>query len=130
MVAGYEGDALVSLAGLRGDNRYDVLDALPCALADCGVEMPASDLAAAAVAFTDLARTYLDGRAEPLTVVEQVAKIVSGTGYQESVLKLPLVAVWTLDDEWGQGWGRSFEQLTTVVGEACYEQLSDDAAAT
>src|SRR5258708_2802168 len=95
------------LAGLHGDNRYDVLDALPGALADCGVEMPASDLPAAAVAFTDLARAYLEGRAELLTVAEQVAEILSGTGYQESVLDLPLVAVWTLDDEWGQGWGRS-----------------------
>jgi hypothetical protein len=130
MVAGYEGDALVSLAGLHGDNRYDVLDALPGALADCGVEMSLSDRAAAAVAFTDLACQYLEGRTEPLTVVEQVTKILSETGYQESVLDLPLVTVWTLDDEWGQGWGRSVEQLTAVVRSACEEQLSNGAAAT
>jgi hypothetical protein len=43
---------------------------------------------------------------------------------------LPLVAVYTLDDEWGQGWGRSVEQLTGVVREACEEQLSKGTPAT
>jgi hypothetical protein len=32
---GYDGESLVHLAGLHGDNPFDVRDALPGALADC-----------------------------------------------------------------------------------------------
>jgi hypothetical protein len=130
LTAGHDGEALVSLAGLHGDNRYDVLDALPGALKDCGIQVPASIVAAASVAFADLARTCLDGRIEPLTVVQLVDRILRESGHHDGVLDLPLAAVYTLDDEWGQGWGRPAEQLTAVVREACEEQLSTTTTAT
>src|SRR5277367_1711761 len=37
LVAGYDGECLVSLAGLHGDDPHDVRDGLPGALLDCGV---------------------------------------------------------------------------------------------
>jgi hypothetical protein len=42
LVAGYDGEHLVHLAGLHGDDPCDVRDALPDALRDCGIELPAS----------------------------------------------------------------------------------------
>ena len=42
LVAGYDGEHLVYLAGLHGDDPYDVRDALPDALRDCGIELPVS----------------------------------------------------------------------------------------
>ena len=40
LVAGYDGECLVSLAGLHGDDPHDVRDVLPGALLDCGVTIP------------------------------------------------------------------------------------------
>jgi hypothetical protein len=40
IAAGYDGEALIYLAGLHGDDPCEVHDALPDALRYCGVEMP------------------------------------------------------------------------------------------
>jgi hypothetical protein len=42
IVAGYDGESLVLLAGLHGDDPFDVRDALSGALRDCGVAVPGS----------------------------------------------------------------------------------------
>ena len=52
IVAGHDGERLICLAGLHGDDPHDVHDALPGALQDCGVPWPESDVAAATVAAT------------------------------------------------------------------------------
>ena len=64
IVGGHDGEALVHLAGLHGDDPHEIHDALPDALRNCGVDMPDSDVAAAAVAFTHApACTWTDSRA-------------------------------------------------------------------
>jgi hypothetical protein len=129
IVAGYDGEHLVYLAGLHGDNPHDVSDALPGALRDCGVEIPGSDVAAAAVTFTDLARVHLDGQAGPLWVAQQVDEVLGRSGYTADVIGLPLGILYCIADEWGEGWGRSVEQLTALVREACTKQLSNGTVA-
>jgi hypothetical protein len=62
MVAGYDGEHLVHLAGLHGDDSREVRDALPAALRDCGVELPESGEAAATIVYAQLVRMFLDGR--------------------------------------------------------------------
>jgi hypothetical protein len=54
LVAGYDGEHVVHLAGLHGDDSREVNDALRDALLDCGVTLPESEAAAAAVVYTDL----------------------------------------------------------------------------
>lgn len=58
IAAGHDGEALIYLAGLHGDDPSEIHDALPQALRDCGV--PDSDVAAPA-AFTDAARLDVKG---------------------------------------------------------------------
>jgi hypothetical protein len=52
--------------------------------------VPASIVAAASVALTDLARTYLEVRIEPPTVVQLVDKILRESGHHDGVLDFPL----------------------------------------
>jgi hypothetical protein len=61
IAGGHDGEALIYLAGLHGDDPHDVHDALPQALRDCGVKMPDPGTGAAAAAFTDLARLEVNG---------------------------------------------------------------------
>ena len=61
IAAGHDGEALIYLAGLHGDDPAEVHDALPEALRDCGVEMPDPGTGAAVVAFTELARLEVNG---------------------------------------------------------------------
>jgi hypothetical protein len=63
IAGGHDGDALRYLAGLHGDDPREVHDALPQALMVCGAEMPDSDVAAAAVLFTHIARLHVEGLA-------------------------------------------------------------------
>ena len=58
---GHDGEALIYLAGLHGDDPREIHDALPQALRDCGVEMPDPGTGAAAAALTDLARLEVNG---------------------------------------------------------------------
>jgi hypothetical protein len=130
LVAGYDGEYLVHLAGLHGDDPHDVHDALPDALRDCGVEIPGSDVAAATVTFIDLARMHLNGQAGPLWVAQKVDEVLSRSGYLASVMDLPLGSLYCIADEWGEGWGRPVEQLAALVREACEEQLRNGTVAT
>ena len=130
IVAGHDGEHLVYLAGLHGDDPHDVHDALPDALGDCGVEIPGSDVAAATVAFIDLSRMHLAGQAGPLWVAQKVDEVVERSEYAASVMDLPLGRLYCIADEWGEGWGRSVEQLTALVSQASEEQLHNGTVAS
>jgi hypothetical protein len=123
IAAGFDGESLVQLAGLHGDDPHDVHDLLPAALEDCGVHLPDSDTAAANVAFDHIARLFRDGLTGPQWVLQRITEISARTGYRGSVLDLPLGSLFGLDDEWGAGWGRTTEELTAVIREVCQEQL-------
>ena len=120
---GYDGAALVDLAGLHGDDPYEVRDLLPAALADCDVAVPTTDAAAAMTAFTSLAQLYADGKAGERWIVDKVSEILARSGYPSSVIALPLGQLYGLDDEWGAGWGRTDAELLAVTREACLDQL-------
>jgi hypothetical protein len=130
MVAGYDGEHLVYLAGLHGDDPHEVRDALPDALLDCGIAMPMSEVAAVKLVFTDFARMYIDGAADAPWICRQVEYAVIDSDFSDSVMALPLGRLYGLDDEWKGGWGRSTEQLAQTVREACEEQLRDGSVAT
>jgi hypothetical protein len=123
---GHDGERLVHLAGLHGDDPCDVRDTLPGALEDCGVILPDSDVAAAAVVFGELARLHLCGLATPLWVVQRAEQVLYQSGYSDSVLALPLGQLYGIADEWGAGWGRTNDQLAAIIREACEEQLRGD----
>jgi hypothetical protein len=124
IVAGHDGEQLICLAGLHGDDPRDVHDALPGALQDCGVQWPESDVAAAAVAFTHLARMHLAGQAGALWVAQKAEEIALASGYSADVLALPLGQVGGIADAWGAGWAGTDEQLAATVAGACEEQLA------
>jgi len=128
IVAGYDGERLVYLAGLRGDDPRDVHDALPGALQDCDVRWPESDVAAATVAFAHLARMHVAGQAGALWVAQQVEEMVLNTGYSDGVMSLPLGHVYGIADAWGAGWAGTDEQLAAAVRAACEEQLAGSPA--
>jgi hypothetical protein len=123
LVAGYDGECLVSLAGLHGDDPHDVRDVLPGALLDCGVAMPNSDVAAAFVSFTHLAHLHVDGLAGPKWVGQKVEEVLIRSGYAREVIDLPLGRLYYIADEWGARWGRTDQELAVIVREACDEQL-------
>jgi hypothetical protein len=123
LVDGYDGPALVELAGLHGDDPREVRDLLPAALADCNVAVPATDAAAAMEAFTHLAKLCIDGKAGERWIVDKVAEIISRSSYADSVISLPLGQLYDLDDEWGYGWGHTDADLRAVTREACHDQL-------
>lgn len=125
---GYDGEQLVHLAGLHSDDPCDVHEALPSAIQDCGVPWPESDVAAATVAFTHLARMHLAGQAEALWVAQKVEEVVLNSGYSEGVIALPLGQVYGITDAWGAGWGGTDEQLAEAVRVACEDQLASSSA--
>jgi hypothetical protein len=124
LVAGYDGEQLIQLAGLHGDDPHDVHDALPGALLDCGVSWPESDVEAATVAFVHLARMHRAGQAAALWVAQEVEEIVLSSDYSDGVMTLPLGQVYGITDAWGAGWGGTNEQLAGVARTACEEQLA------
>jgi hypothetical protein len=124
LVAGHDGEHLVHLAGLHGDDPWDVSDALPDALRECGAEMP-SDEAAATAVLIDLARTYLDGQAGPLSVDETVEAVLSTSGYPASELAMPDLFY---DQDWDRH--RSVRRLTAFIREACEKHLRNGTLAT
>jgi hypothetical protein len=134
IAGGRDGQALRYLAGLHGDDPREVHDALPEALMDCGVQMPDSDVAAAAVVFTHIARLHVNGLVGPLRATQQVSRIVDRSTDSAGMVDLPLGKLYCLDWEWldceqGAVWGRSIEELAAVIREACEEQLRSDATA-
>jgi hypothetical protein len=125
LVQGYDGEALRTLAGLSGNDRYDVEEILPAALADCAVAIPDSFLCAAQVVFTALARTNIHQRATERWIADIVSGIVRQSAYDDDVIDLPLGQIYILDVEWDEGWGRTEEQLIADIRAACRAQLAD-----
>lgn len=125
LVAGYDGEHVVALAGLHGDDPNDVRDVLPDALLDCGVTIPNSVAAAASVSFTHLARMHVDGQAGAFWIAQKVDDVVTGARYAHEVFDLPLGRLYGISDEWGAGWGRTERELTDVVKRACEDQLRE-----
>ncbi|HEY5989046.1 MAG TPA: hypothetical protein VIV12_22105, partial [Streptosporangiaceae bacterium] len=122
---GHDGDALRTLAGLSDkDDPRDIRELLPEALADCGMEIPDSDSAAALVAFTNFARMHADGRASERWVLTKVCEIAARCGYAPTVTSLPLGKVSVLADEWRAGPGRTERELQAEIRQACAAQLA------
>lgn len=124
LVRGYDGEHLVHLAGLHGDDPREVRDVLPCALRDCGVRLPDSDAAAAVSVFGQLARRHLDGAVEAARVIGVVGSVLAWCGYPQAVMDLPLGRLLPIEDEWDDHWGRTREELTAIVRDACDKQLA------
>jgi hypothetical protein len=129
LVAGYDGEHLISLAGLHGDDPHDVRDVLPDALLDCGVAIPDSDVAAASLSFNHLARMHVDGLAAAQWVSQKVEEVLIRSGYDRDVFDLPLGCLLDIADEWGDG-RRTDQELAAMVREACEEQLRYGSVAT
>jgi hypothetical protein len=124
LAGGRGGPAPAELAGLNGRDPHAIRDLLPAAPAELGIVVPAADLAAAGVVFTDLARLRLSGRASERWVVDKVTEIAENRGYDNRLLRSPLARLWTLDDEWSAGWGRTQAELAAEVRAACAQQLN------
>ncbi len=127
IAAGYDGQTVAELAGLHGDDPHEVRDLLPAALAECGVSIPGHpaherERAAAMVAFTAIARLQASGRASERWVIDKVVQITE-PDFKPSITGLPLGQLFALDDEWEAGWGRTEEQLSAAVRQACAQQL-------
>jgi hypothetical protein len=105
LASGTEGDGVARLAGLSGRDAHEVCDAVPAALADCGVRVPPSVAAAAMVAFTSIARLFAAGKASERWVASKVAEIVERAGHPTDLTDLPMSSLYLLDDEWAGGWG-------------------------
>jgi hypothetical protein len=130
LTAGYDGGHLVYLAGLHSDETREIRDVLPDALRDCGTLMPESDVVAATVVFTHVARLHAAGQGSARWVAQKVEEVLMKSGYSESVIALPLGHLYCIADEWAEHWGRTDEQLTRLVHEACEEQLRSGSIAT
>ena len=128
LVAGYDGENLIHLAGLPGEDSHETYDALPAALDDCGVSIPKSDVAAATVVFTDLARMHLNGQAGPQWIGQKVEEVLCAAGYPADLIALPLGSLYCIADEWDEGWGRPVEQLIALVHDRCEEQVRTGTA--
>jgi hypothetical protein len=123
IAAGYDGESLVSLAGLSGDDPNDVRELLPDALDDCGVTVPGPVAAAAAEAFSRIAEDFEAGLAAPYWVAQKADQVLARSEYADDVLAMPLGKLFDVACEWDGGWGRSRQQLETVIRQACDEQL-------
>ncbi|WP_413644530.1 hypothetical protein [Micromonospora sp. RTP1Z1] len=126
LVNGHDSQTLRELAGLDGRDPHAVRDLLPAALAEIGIALPTTDLAAATDAFRHLAELCLAGRAGERWVAQMVEEIVIRTDYSNSVIDLPLGQLYGADDAWEGGWGPTVEELTATVRAACVEQISFD----
>jgi hypothetical protein len=82
-----------------------------------------STQAALKVAYDHIARMHLNGRVRWAWVVNQVAGLVIDNGYASEVLEQPLGELWGIDDELGEPWSRTDEELAGVVRQACIEQV-------
>lgn len=123
LASGYDGEDLVRMAGLHGDDPREVGDVLPGALLDCGARLPDSDVAAAGDVFTRVARRHLDGRADVGQVVFVAGAVLAWLGYPEDVLSLPLGQLADIENEWDEKWGRPQDTLAAMVRDACEQQL-------
>jgi hypothetical protein len=122
LVQGYDGMSLAELAGLGGRDAGEVRDLLLAALADAGVGPLSSRQAALKVAYDHIANMHLTGRVRWAWVVNQVVELVIGNGYADEVFEQPLGALWGIDDELGEPWSRTEDELAGIVRRACIEQ--------
>jgi len=106
LLDGHDSHTLRELAGLNGRDPHAVRDLLPAALAEIGIALPTTDLAAATDAFRHLAELCLAGRAGERWVAQMVEEIVIRTDYSNSVIDLPLGQLYGADDAWEGGWGQ------------------------
>lgn len=120
---GHDGEALRELAGLNGKDTHAARDLLPAALAEMGVELPLTHVAAVIEAFRDLADMLLARRTDAQWVVKRVEQIIVQAQYDDEVLNMPLGHLYGLDDEWEGGWGRTPAELKAEVEARCSEQL-------
>jgi hypothetical protein len=130
LVGAYDGEHLIHLAGLRGDDPREVRDVLPDALRDCGVQMPESDVAAAEIVFMQLAHAYLEGTVEPAGVMRTVGAVLAWSGYPKAIIAMPLGDLLYIEDEWDGGWGRTRQELANAMQQLCREQLGIGPATT
>jgi hypothetical protein len=123
LVEGYDGESLAELAGLSGRDTREVRDLLPAALADAGIALVSSRQAALKVAYDHIANMHLSGRVRWAWVVNQVAGLVIGNAYASEVFEQPLGDLWRIDDEPGQPWNRTDDELAGIVRQTCIEQV-------
>ena len=133
LVQGYDGPALRELAGLDGSDPIAVRELLPAALGETGVPGPSDAdvddvcrserVARLDIVYRDVAQLCLDGRASERWVGDKVAEIVSDELYSEEATVPPLGELFSLDDEWGAGWGRTDQELAHEVRRACRRQV-------
>ncbi|GAB2681311.1 hypothetical protein GCM10009743_66810 [Kribbella swartbergensis] len=130
LVLGYDGAALAELAGLSGQDTREVRDLLPEALAEAGVRPLSSKLAAVKVAFDHVANLHLSGRARWAWVVNQVVEVVYRTGDASEAFEQPLGQFYGIDDEAGEPWSRTEDELARIVRQACLDQTASHRAAS
>lgn len=130
LVAGHEGEHVVHLAALHGDDPREIDDVLPDALLDCGVMLPESETAAVTAVYMDLARMHLVGQAGALWVCQKVDQLLLRVEFDEGLMRLPLSRLYDVDCEWIGGWGRTAQQLRAFVRETCEEQVRQDSVTT
>jgi hypothetical protein len=123
LVQGYDGESLAELAGLSGRDTREVRDLLPAALADAGFAPLSSRQAALKVAYDHIANMHLSGRAHWTWAVNKVVELVIGNGYASEVFEQPLGSLWGIDDELGEPWSRTEDELAGIVRQACIEQV-------
>jgi hypothetical protein len=123
LVQGYDGRSLAELAGLSGLDTREVRDLLPAALADAGVGPLSSRQAALKAAYNHIANMHLAGRVRWTWVVDQVVVLVIGNKYASDAFEQPLGDLWGIDDELGEPWSRTEEELAGIVRQACFEQV-------
>jgi hypothetical protein len=123
IVQGHDGDVVCQLAGLSGQDPYDVHDLLPLALSEMGVLEP-SLAQAVQLAFDHEAKVCLAGEVDERTVARFVEDVYIDAGYPTFVLDEPLGEICGVDDEWEGGWGRQEDGLRRAVRTACLAQLS------
>lgn len=120
IVEGIDSVEVTRLAGLSGNDTYEVRDVLRSALDAMEIEIPSS-AAAVPVVFDELARRYLAGLSNERSVVSDVEQIDSG--YLNEVSNQPLGRTYGLDDEWGAAWGRTDTEIIAEVKLLCEEQI-------
>lgn len=123
LVQGFDGESIRELAGLSGEDPYDVHDLLPAALSEAGVDLPDADAAAIEIGYDWIARMHIDGKAGARWVMQKAYELYSNASYSRAFETPPLGVVLWMEDELEGGWGRTQEQLEAEVRAACLEQL-------
>ncbi|MFG1620573.1 hypothetical protein [Kribbella sp. NPDC049227] len=124
LVQGYDGAALAELAGLSGRDTREVRDVLPAALAETGVRPLSSKDAAVRVAFDHIANQHLSGRTRWAWVVNQVVDVLYRAGEECEAFRQPLGELYGIDDEAGEPWSRTDDELARIVRQACLDQTA------